>query len=83
MVLRHDPGALYRALAPLSLHGVNLSKIESRPSRRRAFEYAFYLELDGHASTEPVASALTALASACERVDVLGSYPRATLRSAP
>ena len=64
-------------LRPLADRGVNLTRIESRPSRRRAWDYFFFLDLDGHLSDERVAEAIEALKGSCEQVKVLGSYPRA------
>lgn len=77
VLLRDEPGALLRALAPLAELGVNLSKIESRPSRRQAWHYAFFLDLDGHAAVDPLPRALERMQRACELVRTLGSYPRA------
>ena len=74
MVLRHDPGALYAALKPLSEASVNVTKIESRPSRREAWDYVFFLDLDGHADSEPLASALAAVKCQCQHLRVLGTY---------
>jgi len=76
LVLRDEPGVLYRVLHPLSLAGVNLSKIESRPSRRRAWEYVFFLDMDGHIADENLASVLDEVAKSCELFKVLGSYPK-------
>lgn len=77
LVAKDGPGALLGILNPLAEAGVNLSRIESRPSRRRAWEVAFFLDLDGHAQVPAVASALETLRSRCSFVKVLGSYPRA------
>ncbi|HUS64000.1 MAG TPA: prephenate dehydratase [Kofleriaceae bacterium] len=74
------PGALYHALRPLSEASVNLTKIESRPSRRRAWDYVFFLELDGHAEAPEVSPVLTELASGCVLFKVLGSYRKADAR---
>jgi chorismate mutase/prephenate dehydratase len=54
-----------------------LTRIESRPSRRRAWEYLFFVDLDGHVADEKVGRALAELKKRTERVKVLGSYPRA------
>jgi chorismate mutase/prephenate dehydratase len=76
LALRDEPGVLYRVLGPLARHGLNLTKIESRPSRRRPWEYVFFLDVDGHQGDAPVAAALADLALVVERVKVLGSYPK-------
>ena len=71
------PGALFEVLRPLSEARVNLTKIESRPSRRKAWDYVFFIELDGHKSDPAVAAALDHLAGACQLFKVLGSYRKA------
>jgi chorismate mutase/prephenate dehydratase len=52
-----------------------MSKIESRPSKRRDWEYIFHVDLSGHAETPDVTQALTELAKHCSMVKILGSYP--------
>jgi chorismate mutase/prephenate dehydratase len=74
-----DPGALFRLLEPLSKHRVNMTRIESRPSRKRKWDYVFFIDIEGHVSDAPVAKALTALKSRASLFKVLGSYPRAVL----
>lgn len=69
-------GALLDILEPFRRHGINLSFIESRPSRRRNWEYLFYLDIAGHIQDAPVRAALADLAPVCEQVRCLGSYPR-------
>jgi chorismate mutase/prephenate dehydratase len=77
--VKDQPGVLHRVLAPLADAGINLTRIESRPSRRRAWDYVFFVDLDGHLSDAQVARAIAALGQACSQVKVLGSYPRAEL----
>ena len=73
----HDgPGALLGLLEPLASHGLNLSRIESHPTRRRAWEYAFFLDVEGHRDDEALAAAIQELSARCD-LRVLGSYPRA------
>lgn len=72
-----DAGALHRLLAPLARHDVNMTRIESRPSRRRKWHYVFFLDVDGHAEDEAVAAALEELRRETELFRVLGSYPKA------
>jgi chorismate mutase/prephenate dehydratase len=74
-----DPGALYRLLAPLAEHKVNMTRIESRPSRQRKWHYVFFLDVDGHAEDPPVARALASLHKEADLFRVLGSYPKAIL----
>lgn len=73
------PGALYRLLEPLARHGVSLTRIESRPSRRRKWDYVFFLDLEGHAEDPKVAAALAQLNERSSLYRVLGSYPRSIL----
>jgi chorismate mutase/prephenate dehydratase len=68
-------GALYRALAPFYRYQLNMTRIESRPSKRRAWEYFFFVDLDGHVEDAKVAKALRDLKRQCLFVKVLGSYP--------
>jgi chorismate mutase/prephenate dehydratase len=71
------PGALHRLLEPLARHRVSLTRIESRPSRRRKWDYVFFIDLEGHAQERHVARALAALKKRASLFRVLGSYPRA------
>jgi len=70
-------GALHRMLYPFKKHGINLTKIESRPSRRKAWEYYFFIDLTGHIEDECVSRAIRELRRKCLFVEHLGSYPRA------
>jgi len=72
-------GSLFHLLEPLAKHKVNMSRIESRPSRRRKWDYVFFIDLEGHADDPPVARALAELKKSCSLFRVLGSYPRAVL----
>jgi chorismate mutase/prephenate dehydratase len=74
-----DAGALFRLLEPLAEHRVNMTRIESRPSRRRKWDYVFFIDVEGHVSDPPVAKALAALQARASLFKVLGSYPRAVL----
>jgi chorismate mutase/prephenate dehydratase len=74
-----DSGALFQLLEPLAQHRVNMTRIESRPSRRRKWDYVFFIDIEGHVSDPPVAKALAALESRASLFKVLGSYPRAVL----
>lgn len=73
------PGALLKLLEPIARHGISLSRLESRPSRRRKWDYVFFVDLEGHVADEPVAKALADLKSRASLCKVLGSYPRAVL----
>ncbi len=74
--VKDKPGALHDVLAPFKRSGLNLTKIESRPSKRKAWEYIFFVDMDGHVTDKPVDKALKGIAKACLFVKVLGSYPR-------
>jgi chorismate mutase/prephenate dehydratase len=73
----HDErGALLRVLEIFDRNGINLSRIESRPSRQRAWDYVFVADLEGHRADESVARALGVLRERCPMLKNLGSYPR-------
>jgi len=76
--VRNEPGTLLAALQVFARRGINLSKLESRPSRSAAWEYVFWADLDGDASTPACAAALDELRSVATMVRVLGSYARAS-----
>jgi chorismate mutase/prephenate dehydratase len=73
------PGALFRLLEPLARHSISMTRIESRPSRRRKWDYVFFIDVEGHAAGEPLATALGQLKGQASLCRVLGSYPRAIL----
>lgn len=73
----HRPGALYNLLRELAASQVNLTKIESRPTRQRAWEYNFYLDFEGHRDDTASREALGKLEQTALFVKVLGSYPKA------
>jgi len=74
-----DAGALQKLLAPLAEAQVNMSRIESRPSRRRKWHYVFFVDIDGHADDPTVAPALAKLRKRAQLFRVLGAYPKAIL----
>ena len=74
---RNRPGALFHLLEPLSEHGIDMTRLESRPTRGRLWEYVFFIDIAGHADDESVRPALEALADEAALCRVLGSYPRA------
>lgn len=76
MATAHQPGSLYRCLGVLAANQINLLKLESRPSRQRAWEYVFYLDIEGHREDPEVRSALADLAGHTTFCKVLGSFPR-------
>jgi chorismate mutase/prephenate dehydratase len=74
-----ESGALFRLLEPLAKHKVNMTRIESRPSRKRKWDYVFFIDIEGHISDKAVTRALAALERRASLFKVLGSYPRAIL----
>jgi chorismate mutase/prephenate dehydratase len=73
----NEAGTLESALAVLSKNGVNMVKLESRPSKETKWDYVFYVDIDGHQQDEAVAKALRELQKQLKLVKVLGSYPKA------
>lgn len=73
----HEPGALYHALGEFAKRNINLTRIESRPTKKTPWEYNFYLDFDGHRSEPQCAEALKALEQYATFVKILGSYPKA------
>jgi chorismate mutase/prephenate dehydratase len=70
-------GSLFRLLEPLARYKVNMTRIESRPSRLAKWDYVFFIDLEGHVKDAPVSRALAALRRRSSLFRVLGSYPRA------
>jgi chorismate mutase/prephenate dehydratase len=73
--VRNKPGALLELLAPFAGHDIGLSKLESRPARSGAWEYVFYVDLEGHSSNPEIQRALEAVREHCTFLKVLGAYP--------
>ncbi|MGV6853413.1 MAG: prephenate dehydratase [bacterium] len=76
MVANDKPGALFHLLQPLSERGISMTKIESRPSKRGKWEYAFFVDVDGHADESPLKEAIEKLEPVASILKVLGSYPK-------
>jgi chorismate mutase/prephenate dehydratase len=68
-------GALHEAIAAFRKFKINLTKIESRPSKRKAWEYFFFIDCAGHFQDTKVAKAIQHLGKHCNFVKILGSYP--------
>lgn len=75
--IKDEVGALHAMLGAFREEGVNLTRIQSRPSRRRAWDYVFFLDCEGHMDDESVKKALSALETRSRHVQVLGSFPAA------
>ncbi len=74
--VKDEPGILCRMLEPFAARGINLTKIESRPYKQKAWEYIFFIDFYGHVSDPDVSSAITELKECCQFLKVLGSFPR-------
>ena len=76
---RNESGSLYRLLQPLADHGISMTRIESRPSRRGKWDYVFFIDLLGHREDPKLSIALNELRRIAGNYKELGSYPRAVL----
>lgn len=73
--IKDRPGALYNILEPIKHAKINLTKIESRPSKRKAWEYIFFVDMEGHVDDRKVEKAIEEVKEGCLYLKVLGSYP--------
>ena len=73
------PGALHRLLTPLAEAGISMTRIESRPSHKRKWDYVFFIDIEGHVADPAVEGALAKLRKQASLYRVLGSYPRALI----
>ncbi len=76
---KNRSGALYHLLQPLKDYGLDMTRIESRPSKDTNWEYLFFMDIDGHIETEKVQAAFAELEKEAELLRLLGSYPKAIL----
>ena len=74
--VQDKPGALFSALEPFNRLKISMSKIESRPSKRKAWEYFFFVDVDGHSTDPKLQEAIADLEKHCSFVKILGTYPR-------
>lgn len=74
--LKDEPGALSRALLPFDKKNINLTKIESRPTRKKSWEYVFFVDFEGHSADKSIQRILKDVSKSCIFLKVLGSYPR-------
>lgn len=72
-------GALYEILKPFGDSGINLTKIESRPSRKKAWDYVFFMDLEGHRDEPKLKKTLEIVRNYCEDMKILGSYPKGSV----
>ncbi len=75
--IRHEAGSLFEALLPFKDHGINLTRIESRPSKKVNWEYAFFVDFEGHIADPGVSETLDEVRRRTDDYRLLGSYPRA------
>ncbi|MCD9006907.1 prephenate dehydratase [Luteimonas sp. XNQY3] len=73
--IRDQPGALYRILEPLARRDISMNRIESRPAHGALWQYAFFIEVNGHVDESPLKDALGEIDAFAGEVRVLGSYP--------
>ena len=77
--LHNKPGSLYKMLKPMAENDISMTRIESRPSRQRMWEYVFFIDVEGHREDASIARALGVLEQEAFAVKVLGSYPKAVI----
>jgi len=73
--VKDEPRALHKALLPFAEAGINLTKIESRPSKERSWEYVFFVDFEGHTDDERIKNVLPEVRENCIFLKILGSYP--------
>lgn len=73
--IKDRPGALYDILLPFKKAKINLTKIESRPSKRKAWEYIFFVDMEGHIEDKKLRKAIDYIKDSCLYLKILGSYP--------
>ena len=74
--IKDGVGALHEILKPFSTHAINMTKIESRPFRKKPWEYIFFIDIEGHQQDNPIRCAIDEVAASAQFMKVLGSYPR-------
>lgn len=78
--IKDRPGSLYGILLPFKRAKINLTKIESRPSKRKAWEYIFFVDMEGHVEDRKVMKAIEQLKEGCLYLKILGSYPQGSIQ---
>ncbi len=79
LIAKDQPGALHHLLEPLARHGVSMTRIESRPTRQRKWQHAFFIDVEGHVEDAKLKQVLNELGSVTDQLTILGSYPVAVL----
>jgi chorismate mutase/prephenate dehydratase len=75
-VISHVPGALYKVLEPIAEADINMSKMESRPTRHENWSYFFFVDFDGHIAEDKIKNTIDRMTPYCKYMKWLGSYPR-------
>ena len=78
--VKHTPGALYRILEVFADRKINLTKIESRPTKEKPWEYNFYVDFEGHIDDKIINEAVESIKKRAAFIKILGSYKRAEFR---
>jgi chorismate mutase/prephenate dehydratase len=73
--IKDKVGALYAMLSPFSRNKINMTRIESRPIKKKAWDYYFFVDFEGHREDKKVKKALAALEDMCKFIKIFGSYP--------
>lgn len=79
VAMRNEPGALHNLLEPFHRHGIDLTRVETRPSRTGAWTYVFFIDFVGHVDDPLITDVMKEVASRCADLKLLGSYPKAVL----
>jgi len=79
--IKDRPGALYDILYPFKKVKINLTKIESRPSKRKAWEYIFFVDMEGHIEDKKLKKAIDSIKDNCLYLKILGSYPHGEINN--
>jgi chorismate mutase/prephenate dehydratase len=79
IAMRNAPGALHELLAPFHIYGIDLTRVETRPSRSGNWNYVFFIDFNGHVSDENVTKVLEKIGEKASDLKILGSYPKAVL----
>ena len=74
--VKHESGSLFKALQAFAKKNINMTKIESRPSKRKAWEYVFYVDIDGHINDKNIVDAVEEFSKDVAFLKILGSYPK-------
>jgi chorismate mutase/prephenate dehydratase len=79
VAMRNEPGALHKLLEPFHRHNIDLTRVETRPSRTGAWTYVFFIDFAGHVDEPLISDVMKEVASRCADLKLLGSYPKAVL----